>query len=417
LSHETLSARLRALDRASPQFAVDAVAVLLDEARRAGASDVHLHPTPEGLEVRWRLDGVLLHGATLPAALASNVVARLKVLAGLLTYKNDIPQEGRIRGTGVGEAESRVSVFPTLHGERAVVRLFADSGRFHTLDDLGLPDDVRASLVQALAETSGAVIVAGPAGSGKTTTLYACLRHLASGGNDADSYLGRSLATLEDPIEVAVPGVSQSQVNPAAGFTLESGLRSILRQDPEVIGVGEIRDRPTAEAAMQAALTGHLLLTTFHAGGAAGALGRLLDMGIEPYVIRSAVRLVVFQRLARKLCTCARPPRDPAEHLGFEGDAVRVASGCDLCRHTGYLGRIALAEAASPTHGALGQAVLARRDVDELEAAARHDGVISRFQRARHAVLAGLTSPAEAVRVLGIDVLNSHPNAEIRPTP
>jgi type II secretory ATPase GspE/PulE/Tfp pilus assembly ATPase PilB-like protein len=278
-----------------------------------------------------------------------------------------------------------------------------------TLKDLGMIDEDREKCETAINKSYGMVLATGPTGSGKTTLLYALLREV-----DKPNI---NIITLEDPVESRIDSIRQVQLNRKAGMTFASGLRSILRQDPEVIGVGEIRDRPTAEAAMQAALTGHLLLTTFHAGGAAGALGRLLDMGIEPYVIRSAVRLVVFQRLARKLCTCARPPRDPAEHLGFEGDAVRVASGCDLCRHTGYLGRIALAEAASPTHGALGQAVLARRDVDELEAAARHDGVISRFQRARHAVLAGLTSPAEAVRVLGIDVLNSHPNAEIRPTP
>ena len=207
----------------------------------------------------------------------------------------------------------RLSTFPTLYGEKAVVRLFAGAGRFLRLDDLGLPDEVREALGALLAETSGAIVLSGPAGSGKTTTIYACLRELvaATAGR-------RSLATLEDPIEVAVPGVTQSQVNLAAGFTLETGLRSLLRQDPEVIVVGEIRDRPTAETAFQASLTGHLVLTTFHAGSAAGALGRLADMGIEPYLLRSGVLAVVSQRLLRRLCPdCRRETSDPAARLGL----------------------------------------------------------------------------------------------------
>jgi hypothetical protein len=224
------------------------------------------------------------------------VVARLKVLAELLTYRTDVPQEGRIRG-GPGDVEMRVSTFPTLFGEKAVVRLFAGPGRFLRPEDLGLPPEIRATLGRLLGETSGAILLAGPAGSGKTTTIYACLRELvaASAGT-------RSLATLEDPIEVAVPGVAQAQVNPAAGFDLGAGLRSLLRQDPEVIAVGEIRDRATAEVAFQAALTGHLVLSTFHAGSAAGVVGRLSDMGIEPYVLRSGVRAIICQRLVRTLC-------------------------------------------------------------------------------------------------------------------
>ncbi len=178
----------------------------------------------------------------------------------------------------------RLSTFPTLFGEKAVVRMFAGPGRFLRLEDLGLPGRVRDELSHVLDETSGAIVLSGPAGSGKTTTIYACLRELA-----ARSRGERSLATLEDPIEAVVPGVAQSQVNLAAGLTLESGLKSLLRQDPEVIAIGEIRDRATAEIAFQAALTGHLILTTFHAGSACEVIGRLLDMGIEPYVVRSGL--------------------------------------------------------------------------------------------------------------------------------
>ena len=243
-------------------------------------------------------------------------MARLKVLADLLTYRTDVPQEGRIRSPETA-VEMRVSTFPTLYGEKAVVRLFTSSSRFLQLADLGLGADVDEALSRLLGETSGAILVVGPAGSGKTTTLYACLREIA-----ARSEGGRSIVTLEDPIEVALPGVAQSQVNLPAGFDLTSGLRSIMRQDPEVIMVGEIRDRPTAQIALEASLTGQLVLSSFHAPGAAGAISRLLEMGLEPYVLRSGLLAVVSQRLLRKLCGCAasdRSVRGPVGLAGFAG--------------------------------------------------------------------------------------------------
>lgn len=388
---------LAALDPSGARFATEAVDRVLAEARRVGASDAHLVPTPEGLDVRWRIDGVLQPAAVLPARVAPNVVARLKVLADLLTYRTDVPQEGRIRGTP-GEVEMRVSTFPTLHGEKAVVRLFADPGRYLRLDDLGLPVAVAAALRRLLAETSGAILLAGPAGSGKTTTIYACLRELVAGSEGR-----RSLVTLEDPIEVAVPGVSQAQVNPAAGFDLATGLRSILRQDPEVLAVGEIRDRGTAEVAFQAALTGHLVLTTFHAGSAAGALGRLADMGIEPYLLRSGLRAVLCQRLVRRLCDCAAPAPADAPRLGLPSAPARVPVGCPLCRGTGYRGRLVLAEVLLPDAPALGPAILGRVDVARLERAALDAGMTGRWQHAAEAVADGRTTPEEVRRVLGFE--------------
>lgn len=389
-------ARASEIDPGGPRYATEAVDALLAEARAGGASDVHLQPSREGLDVLWRVDGVLHPVARLPGRVAPNVVARLKVLADLLTYRADVPQEGRIRGLP-GEVEMRVSTFPTLFGEKAVVRLFAASGALERLDDLGLPADVGAALRSILGETSGAVVFAGPAGSGKTTTIYACLRDVVdrAGGS-------RSIATLEDPIEVAIPGVAQSQVQPAAGFTLGVGLRSLMRQDPEVIAVGEIRDRETAEAAFQASLTGHLLLTTFHAGSAAGALGRLADMGLEPYLLRSGLLAVIFQRLVRRLCECSVPTDDPAALLGLPVPSARLPSGCDRCGHSGYRGRAVLAEMALPDRGALARAVLGRLDVDRLEDAALDDGMTSRWTRALEAVASGVTSPAEVRRVLGL---------------
>ena len=319
------------------------------------------------------------------------------MLSELLTYRTDVPQEGRIRGA-TGEGEVRVSTFPTLFGEKAVIRLFAASGRYLRLDDLGLPPDVRDALSSALGETSGAVLLTGPAGSGKTTTIYACLRELVQASQGR-----RSLTTLEDPIEVAVPGVTQSQVNPSAGFDLATGLRSLLRQDPEVIVVGEIRDRPTAEVAFQASLTGHLVMSTFHAGSAAGAIGRLSDMGIEPYLLRSGLIAVVSHRLVRTLCDCAprgrRPPVEAgALPVGREGLRRRLRG---VRRDRLSRGRMVLAELLDPERLGLGPAILARVDVREIERRALRAGMVGRWSRACRAIEEGRTSPAEVRRVLG----------------
>jgi len=386
---------LSALDASSPRYVIELVDLIVSEARRAHASDVHLLPMADGLEARYRVDGVLQPAARLPLALAPNVVARLKVLADLMTYRTDVPQEGRVRGAP-GDEEMRISTFPTLYGEKAVIRLFGGVGQYQTLDDLGLPAEIRRTLGRLLGETTGAIVLAGPAGSGKTTTLYACLREqmAASGGR-------RSLATLEDPIEVAIPGVAQSQVNPVAGFDLAAGLRSLMRQDPEVIAVGEIRDLATAEVAFQASLTGHLVLCTFHAGSAAGVIGRLSDMGIEPYVLRSGLRAVVAQRLVRKLCSCARAVDDPRRFLGLPVDRAREAVGCAECRHTGYRGRLVLAEILVPDRVEVGRAILARADTVTLETLAEESGLVGLALRARHAVEEGQTDPAEVRRVLG----------------
>lgn len=397
---------LEAPEARSPKSVPALVDLALAEARAAGASDVHLTPGAGALEVRWRVDGVLHLVAELPAGLAPNVAARLKVMADLLTYRTDVPQEGRIRAAA-GEVEMRVSTFPTLHGEKAVVRLFADPGRYRRLEDLGLPGEIRERLGRLLAETSGAILLAGPAGAGKTTTLYACLRELveATGGR-------RSLATLEDPIESAVPGVAQSQVNPAAGFDLATGLRSLMRQDPEVIGVGEVRDRETAEGAFGASLTGHLVLSTFHAGGAAGVVGRLLDMGIEPYVLRSGLLAVVCQRLVRRLCEgCKREETDPARSLGLPVSRAFAPVGCDQCEGTGYRGRVVLAEGLDPAAGGFGRALMGRGDVATLERAAVEAGMVTRWRRAAEAVEAGRTSAAEVRRVLGFEAGGAGPVA------
>jgi type II secretory ATPase GspE/PulE/Tfp pilus assembly ATPase PilB-like protein len=396
VSGESLPRALERLDPASPRYATEVVEQVLAEAGVSRASDIHFQPCPDGLALHFRIDGVLQAIAQLPAKGSPNIVARLKVLADLLTYRTDVPQEGRIKGAQ-GAIEMRVSTFPTLFGEKAVVRMFAEPGRFLRLDDLGLPGDVKDELTRALEETSGAIVLAGPAGSGKTTTIYACLRELA-----ARSEGQRSLVTMEDPIESIVAGAAQSQVNPAAGLTLESGLKSLLRQDPEVIAIGEVRDRTTAEIALQSALTGHLIMTTFHAGSACEVIGRLLDMGIESYVVRSGLRAVVAQRLVRKLCACAEPSSRPEDLLGLPVRSARVLRGCESCRRTGYAGRIVLAEMLLPETDELARAILERVDVRRLETIARANGMVDRWSRAIAAVEAGLTSPAEVRRTLGL---------------
>lgn len=397
MDETSVADRLKALNPGNPQYAPDVVDALLAAAVSAGASDVHVQPLENGLDVRWRVDGVLQHVATLPRQGAPNVVARLKVLAELLTYRTDVPQEGRIRRMP-GRVEMRLSTFPTLHGEKAVVRLFAGPDRFLGLGDLVLPGEIRDQLSRLLDETSGAIILAGPAGSGKTTTIYACLREITHRSEGR-----RSLATLEDPIESAIDGVSQSQVDAAAGLTLDVGLRALLRQDPEVLAVGEIRDRATAETTLQAALTGHLTLTTFHAGSACEVVGRLLDMGIEPYAIRSGLRAVVALRLARRLCgDCSKPIDDRADFLGLPIRSARAAVGCANCKGTGYSGRLVLAEMLPSLDDDLGRAVLERADVRRLEQLAVAAGMTTRWARAREAVEQGTTSPAEVRRVLGM---------------
>lgn len=390
-----LRAQLKTLDVADPEYAVSFVDCLLAGARRANASDIHLQPAADGLDVRLRLNGVLQQVGCFPRGNATSVVVRLKVLAKLLTYRTDVPQEGRIRQPRA-QGEMRVSTFPTLYGERAVVRLFAAEQQFKYPGDLGLPNEITAALTHLLYATSGALIVAGPAGSGKTTTAYACLRELVQAAHG-----GKSIVSLEDPIEVPVDGVAQAQVHAGTGFDMATGLRSIMRQDPEVILVGEIRDRDTAKTVFQAALTGHLVVTSFHAGSAPEALSRLADMGIEPYVLRGGVLAVVAQRLVRRLCRCALPVESTNDKLGLPVQHGLQANGCDECSQTGYLGRFVVAEMLRIDQDPLGDAILSQCDAKHLQTLAMQMGMTSCWQQAIEAVEQGRTSPEEVRRVFG----------------
>lgn len=386
--------RISGRDESDPLYVTELVEEILAGAREMNVSDVHLVPTQQEVLMHWRIDGVLQQIARFSPEIGPRIVARLKVLAQLLTYQSDVPQEGRILASG--EVETRVSTFPTLFGEKTVVRLFAESGRFDRLDTLGFPEEILAAVRSVLGRTGGVFIVTGPAGSGKTTTNYACLRELVD-----KSAGGKSLVSLEDPIEVVVPGVAQSQVNASAGFDLAVGLRSLMRQDPEVIMVGEIRDREVAEIVFQASLTGHLVITTFHAGSAAGAVSRLADMSIEPYLLKSGLFGILSQRLVRRLCNCAQPGGGSADRMGLDVEQVHIPVGCDACRGTGYLGRFVLAEMFRCDDAALGETILTHRDTEAIHEAAVSSGMVPCDTRVREAVERGLTSPAEVRRVFG----------------
>ncbi|MEL6106478.1 MAG: GspE/PulE family protein [Planctomycetota bacterium] len=393
---ERIVNRIGHLKPTTDAYATEFVDQMLQFARRVRTSDLHLQPTFRGLEVRFRNDGILLPLGEFPIGASSSIVSRLKVLANLLTYRSDIPQEGRIEAPGEG-TEIRVSTYPTLHGERGVLRFFGHGNQYRMLEDLGHTDEIVRSLKDCLAETSGAMIICGPAGSGKSTTLYASLRHLV-----ARTRGSRNLMSLEDPIEVPIEGVSQSQINAGAGFDLNVGLRSLLRQDPEVIMIGEMRDPEVADVAIQASLTGQLMITSFHADSAVTAVSRLLDMGIEAYLLRSGIIGICCQRLLRKLCHCAVESRDATDFLGLPIDWCKVPAGCADCSDSGYQGRMITSEFLSLRDSTLADAILDTKDSRAMYRIAVDSGMKSLWERATELVRDGLTSPAEVRRVLGV---------------
>ena len=360
-------------DPAHPTAA--AVEALLERAWAFGASDLHISPGPHAFRLRLRLDGVLEELGQVPRERLPLLVQRLKVLAGLLTYRSDVPQDGRVALALNGDrCELRVSVLPTLHGEKAVVRLLGQAGP-RRLEELGWPAAAGEALRGALAARQGLVAFAGPAGSGKTTAIYAGLRALSEEG-------GRSLSSIEEPVEAELPGVDQTPVDRRVGLDFAQALRALLRQDPEVIFVGEVRDRETAQIAVEAGLTGHLILTTVHAGSACEALARLLDLHPEPGALASALEVVFAQRLVRRRCArCA-------------------GAGGDCCRGTGFRGRLPLVEHL-PLDRALRAALAANAPADRLAALARASGLRSLEQAGQEAVGRGETTPGELRRVLG----------------
>lgn len=361
---------------------------LLAQAIQAEASDVHFEPTADSLVVKFRLDGVLNPVEGLPATLTDNVVARLKVLGGLLTYRNDIPQEGRLEISGVAAEEVsdvRLAVFPTIHGQRAVVRLFYRRQDLLALEQLGFAPQIERALKAVAAQNQGVLLLTGPAGSGKSTTLAAILRHIIR------TLPGKSIVSLEDPVEIRIDGVTQVPITPHGQMTFPTALRSLLRQDPQVLMIGEIRDAETARIAIEAGLTGHMLMSTMHSGTPAGALLRLLEMGIEPYQVTSSIAAVVNQRLLRRLCEqCKRQTAGEYEPVG-----------CDACLGTGFKGRLLIAEMVQ-LDSDLRKAILAKADLEELDTLLRTKGHATILEDGRRLVETGVTTQAELNRACGL---------------
>jgi len=372
------------------QDVVSLVDELLKRAVKSGASDVHFEPTGGELVIKFRLDGVLNTVEELPKSLSDNVIARLKVLGGLLTYRNDIPQEGRIEISKSGDErimDQRLAVFPTIHGQRAVVRLFYSNIELMDLVQLGFSKDIYTGLKQIAVKNQGVLLLTGSAGSGKSTTLAALLRYILK------SFPGKSVVTLEDPVEIMIEGATQVQITPYGQMTFPTGLRSLLRQDPQVLMIGEIRDAETAKIAIEAGLTGHLLMSTMHSGTPAGAFLRLLEMGIEPYQVTSSISAVLNQRLVRKLCKkCKRK---------IEKTGLFEAAGCDACFNTGYKGRVLIAEMVQ-LDSQLRKAILAKADLEELEALLMCKGHTSMLADGERLISEGITTKEELNMVCGM---------------
>ncbi len=383
------------LDTADDAPAIRLINGIIADAARNGVSDIHIEPYETGLVVRMRIDGVLRETLRMPPHVAPVVVSRIKVMARLDIAERRVPQDGRMALTLGGKLlDVRVSTLPSRAGERVVLRILDKENAGIDLDALGMNPAMYALLREALSEPNGIILVTGPTGSGKTTSLYAALGLLNDGS--------RNILTVEDPVEYAVEGVGQTQVNAKVGLTFAAGLRAILRQDPDVVMVGEIRDRETAEIAVQASLTGHLVLSTVHTNDAVGAITRMRDMKVEPFLLASTLRAVIAQRLVRRLCpACKRPVKAKttvAPLLGIENKAiVYEAVGCPQCNGTGYKGRTGVYEAVRVDD-------TIRRLVNEggdEQAIAAHA-----FARqptlaitARGLVLDGVTTAEEAIRV------------------
>jgi len=366
------------------------------------ASDVHLEPVGDRIQVRYRIDGALIDIGSVPLSLRERLLGRMKVIGGMVTYRADVPQEGRSTAKVAGRSvDARLSILPTIHGEKATVRLFDPALAVMPLDQLGMSAGDVAQFGDLLSRPQGAILLTGPAGAGKTTTMYSALAHI-----HAQRRSLASICTIEDPVEHDLGIVSQTETDESAGLTFAAGLRTILRQDPEVIMIGEIRDHETAAIAVQAGLTGHLILSTVHARSAAGVFARLIDIGVEPFLVASSVTAVLAQRLVRKVCeACARPSQpDPAllQRIGLEaaGANLRAGSGCEQCGRTGYRGRTGVFQVL-PVDGALRGLVMRGLPVAELEQEVATLGVASLREAALSKVREGITTPEEVLRVLG----------------
>lgn len=380
------------------------VSTILEYAVNSRASDVHIEPQADRMRVRYRIDGILYDKLSLPHKVADSLVSRIKILAELKIDEHRMPQDGRFNfKVGQQEVDLRVSTIPTVKGEKVVMRLLRKSGGIPTLQDLGLNGSALKALENAILRPHGVILVCGPTGSGKTTTLYALLSRLNT--------TRINIVSLEDPVEYEIPGVNQVQINPAVGLTFASGLRSFLRQDPNVILVGEIRDKETTELVIQAALTGHLVFSTLHTSNSAGALPRLLDLGAEGFLLSSTVNAIVGQRIVRRICPHCKtayvpPPQlitDVKHILGnlftAQGEVKMYrGKGCTECGNLGYLGRVGIYEVLAVSEKT-SRLILEHADSPTIEKQAMSEGMITMKQDGYLKVLQGLTTIEEVLRV------------------
>jgi type IV pilus assembly protein PilB len=375
---------------------------LLDYSLAEGASDLHLELEEEETIVRFRVDGLLRDVLTLPKELQAALIARIKILSGLKIDEHRVPQDGRFKFESDKEYISlRVSILPSFYGENAVLRLLRESARPLSLEELGMMGDSLALLKQNINRTNGMILVTGPTGSGKTTTLYSVLNMLNT--------IKVKICTVEDPIEYSINRITQVQINPQTGLTFASGLRSLLRHDPNIIMVGEIRDKETVEMAIHSSLTGHLVLSTLHTNSAAGAIPRLLDMGAQDFLVASTVNVVVAQRLVRKICSsCVEKTEISAEMIAFikklAGEDITKqdfyhGKGCSECASSGYKGRVGLFEALEVTPNI--RALIGKKaSAGEVEEKARKEGMATLFMDGLNKVGAGITTIEEVLRVV-----------------
>lgn len=383
------------------------VSCLLQDALQLGASDLHIEPWETSVAVRARINGVLSEVVHLPLELMEKVSARFKVLANLPIHQTGLPLDGKIVcGPELDHVQVRLSIFPTTRGEKIVLRLFDPHDRRFDLDALGFDPDTLQGLKRLLRRSSGLLLFTGPTGSGKTTAMYSALCHIVQRDGSAVS-----ISTVEDPVEFNLPRISQTQINPTQDFTYAKALRSILRQDPQVILVGEIRDAETASIAVQAGLTGHLVISTIHAGVSAGAFTRLIHMEIEPFMLASSILGVMGLRLVRRVCPQCAEPYEPESAVRrvvpeewLDRAQFRRGRGCEHCQHTGFGGRMPICELLVVTES-FREAVLKRMPTGALEEIAVQSGMRTLWQNGLQAALTGQTTLEEVVRTVAASLL------------
>jgi type II secretory ATPase GspE/PulE/Tfp pilus assembly ATPase PilB-like protein len=380
--------------------------ILLD-AVNAKASDVHIEPWESTLVVRIRLNGVLTELVHLPLDLMDKISGRFKVLANLITYQTGLPQEGHAPADPeLGGVEQRISIFPTTRGEKIVVRIFDPSNRSFDLATLGFEEDILQDFIKLVCRPNGLILLTGPTGSGKTTAIYSALYALVQKHGPSIS-----IATVEDPVEFSLPMIAQAQVNLAQEFTYPKALRSLMRQDPQVIMVGEIRDPETANIAVQAGLTGHLVISTIHSGSTAGVFARLINMNIEPFLLSSSITGVLGVRLVRKNCPYCAEPYEPEPHImksvpvaDRENAQFRRGAGCDECRATGFSGRTSVNELLKVDQP-FRDAIMDKLPTRALQDVAITQGMQTMWERGLRRALAGETTVEEIQRVISVDEL------------